>query len=342
MTKQRNSDLKARMMALRVNEPLKLKNEALVFAPPKEKNEPAQIEVPVKNHTSIEQPQSERAQLKGVDPEYPQNEGAQNRCAKGAKDTKSTKVEAPQVEPPQKEASGFFKLSHAVFWDSTLRELSGDSFRLFLWLSSRAWRFPTSDGTVRASVSFMESQAGMSHATISRSLKKLKETGLISVVEVDFKKGNLWKVSSVASSPSGTDPEGRLTQKKQPQYEAPHFQSQAASNRETTQLTLIQLPPQNEQDLRIYKKSKKIKKETPVVFFPTSEQEMKPILQCSADEAVASFEAYLPNEKQSFFITRFMEREYPHGFFPPAKVIKKLVATEWYLNQGAARQVRSA
>ena len=128
MSKKRD-DLKERLKALRVNEPLKLNGE---MKPPVARTE------------------------------VPQNEVAQRESA------------TPQ---------GFFKLSHGVFGEPLLRDLSGDCFRLFLWLSSRAWRYPTSGGVVRASVGYIELHAGMSHATISRGLKTLKEKGLITALE---------------------------------------------------------------------------------------------------------------------------------------------------------------
>jgi len=87
-----------------------------------------------------------------------------------------TQNEAAQREVPR--LSGYFRLSHALFGDAAVRKLSGDSFRLFLWMSCQAWRFPDSDGTLRASVSYIELGTGISHATISRCLRQLKAEGL--------------------------------------------------------------------------------------------------------------------------------------------------------------------
>ena len=77
---------------------------------------------------------------------------------------------------------GYFQLSHSVFRDPKLRALPGDAFRLYLWLSSQGWRFPDSDGTLRASVSFITEALGMPHATVSRGLKILREGSLVQLV----------------------------------------------------------------------------------------------------------------------------------------------------------------
>ena len=78
--------------------------------------------------------------------------------------------------PPLME--GYFKFSHGVFQNPILRDLSGDSFRIFLFLSSRAWQFPDSTGEVRASYSFIEMNTGVSVAQIKRSLSQMRDLGL--------------------------------------------------------------------------------------------------------------------------------------------------------------------
>jgi len=363
MSKRRDSELKERMMALRVNEPLKLKKEALVFKPPQDESEVPQSEAPPDIHSHSEPTQIEHAQTKNAKPlgqsastefpvrteatlnEVPQKEAARsgepqievghNEGAHVTRD-EAPRNDPPQNEAPQREVSGFFKLSHRAFCEPLLRDLSGDSFRLFLWLSSRAWRFPTSDGTVRASVGFIESQAGMSHATISRALKTLKEKGLISVIEVDFKRGNLWQISSIAcnhNSPE-TDPDGRPTHKKVPQNEAPRFSSEGTSNREGAQLILRQLPPQNEEDLRSYKKLKKSKEVATKNILVVLPSQTEPEVEfCAPEEAIALFEEKLRSDDQKRIIAGYMDREYPHGFFPPARVVRTLAAKDWCRSQ---------
>ena len=94
---------------------------------------------------------------------------------------------------------GYFKFSHGVFQNPILRDLSGDSFRIFLFLSSRAWQFPDSTGEVRASYSFIEMNTGVSVAQIKRSLSQMRDLGLIKIVSIDYKKGStLWISPNVA------------------------------------------------------------------------------------------------------------------------------------------------
>jgi hypothetical protein len=62
----------------------------------------------------------------------------------------------------------FFRLSDRAFSSPLLQRISGDCFRLFLWMSARAWRYVKSEGTLRASIGFIEEGTAMSHATIVR------------------------------------------------------------------------------------------------------------------------------------------------------------------------------
>src|SRR3712207_2482488 len=88
-------------------------------------------------------------------------------------------TEPHQNEVPQsdgagsKESAGYFKLSHSVFQNPVLQTLPGDAFRLFLWMSSIAWRFKHSDGLIRASISYITQGTGISSASASRALVKL-------------------------------------------------------------------------------------------------------------------------------------------------------------------------
>ncbi len=137
---------------------------------------------------------------------------------------------------------GYFQLSHSVFQDSKLRDLSGDAFRLFLWMSSQAWRFRDSDGITRASISFITEATGMSHATVSRSLKVLKEDDLIRLVENDFKQGNRWWISprAVWSLPGD----------ELPQNEGAQSEIASTSNRGIRCLKLNKKLPQIEAEIR--------------------------------------------------------------------------------------------
>ena len=89
---------------------------------------------------------------------------------------------------------GFYKLPHTIFEEPAVKELTGEQFRLYLWLTMRAWRFPFSDGTVRASLTYIQRYLPISESTASRALKKLQNYGLIRLIEKNFHDGNLWFV----------------------------------------------------------------------------------------------------------------------------------------------------
>ncbi len=363
MTKRRDNDLKERLKALRVNEPLKLNRDGVSMRPPQERKEVPQIEVPPHRIPRNEHPHNEQPQTETLQPKLPprferaQNEEPQIEKAR----TEVAQIDPPQKEAPQKEAhlipqveqpqieepqreigtpQGFFKLSHGVFSEPLLKDLSGDCFRLFLWLSSRAWRFPSSGGVVRASVGYIEMQAGMSHATISRGLKTLKERGLISIVEVDFKIGNLWQVSSLAcGNPSHDDKPPR---DKAPQNEAARIVVGGASKNGTQSLKMRAHPPQNEQDLRSLKKNKNLKdvpknKMQLAIELP----QVAEASELKSEEVLMSFEEQLPSTERSKIINDFMAREFPHGFFPPMRVVKVLAAKDWFQASGEVRQLHA-
>jgi hypothetical protein len=104
------------------------------------------------------------------------------------------------MEESDEKSKGFFKLPHAIFSDPVLMALSGEQFRLYLWLLTRAWRFPSSNGTVRASLSFIQLHIPISESTATRALKKLQELGLIWLATKDLRGGNTWFVKRPDSS----------------------------------------------------------------------------------------------------------------------------------------------
>jgi len=381
MKSGRGNDLKERLKALNVSEPLKLNRDGMAMKPPPERKEvpqfeappdqlpqseltkieatqhkvgvasskapalappenaPSRIEVPRNDVAQIEvphkdTPQNKATQIEAARSEVPQFEGPLNKA------NRLPQFERPQNEAPQREASvprGFFKLSHAVFTEPLFQGLSGDCFRLFLWLSSRAWRYPTSEGTVRASIGYIEGNTGSSHATISRGLKTLKEKGLISIVEVDFKKGNIWQVSSLACAfPSNDDlpPRNKL-----PQNEATQNATEASSKGGSDHLKSRQPLPQNEGDLRSIKKVKNIKeapKARTIISVSNPEQEVS-IEQRQA--ALETFEESLGESEKETVIKEFISREYPHGYFPPMKVVRMLVASDWFQSRYRSQEL---
>lgn len=408
MTKRRDNDLKERMKALRVSEPLKLNRDGLSMKSPAERKEapqsevppllPPQIEPPQKEvphdetvdsahrtatganlHQSqfqnelpkteatenevapikatqnkvplVIQPQIEESKNEGPLREVPQHsppqsqaphlkqpqiekallEPTQNEAPKNAKvhprGSEQTQIEAPQreVAVPQ----GFFKLSHAVFSEPLLQGLSGDCFRLFLWISSRAWRYPTSGGVLRASVSYIEANTGMSHATISRGLKTLKEKDLVAIMEVDFKNGNKWRISSLACGYSNGD--DRPPGNKAPQNEVAQVEGKATSKSGSQHLKSRHLLSQNEGDLRSIKNIKNIKEGHSTVLIWDSNPETETSVEVTR-LALEHFETSLSNEEKEALIQDFIRRKCSHGYVPPVQVVMALAATEWHMS----------
>jgi hypothetical protein len=238
--------------------------------------EDAEIEGARNENTQTECAQKEVARNGRPSNRVPQNEPPKNERPQEEKDAlfegprcEQTQFELPHVEEthltqekfgrtirqrtvdtfsePQEPLYGYFKLAHTVFLEPSLRKVSGDCFRLFIWLSSRAWRYHDSQGIVRASVRFIEQQAGIPHATISRNLRTLREIGIVSLLETDYKHGNVWKVSPVAFGNRGPDI-------KPPRFEHPQGErsksAEATSKRATSSLDLRTELPQDECNIR--------------------------------------------------------------------------------------------
>ncbi|MBY0371954.1 helix-turn-helix domain-containing protein [bacterium] len=241
--------------------------------------------------------------------------------------SEAAKSEAPLVE--SRSTQGFFKLSHAVFSEPLLQDLSGDCFRLFLWLSSRAWRFSKSNGEIRASVRFIEDQTGMSHATVSRALKTLKERNLLRLIETDFKRGNSWKVSSIALANGGHD--DLPPQDERPQNKAPKGDSAPSSNRGTSHLKSSTKVPRNESNIRSIKNQKDITKDAIESVFLNFENKTE-----SDDKtrkvAIERFESEMNDVERGQIVQCFAREAFPHGFFPPAAVVRNMAAIEWFLH----------
>jgi len=379
---------------------------AAVFSPPPGRANDHRSEAP-----RLEEPHAEAAPAEAPDYGHAQVEAAQER---------PTQFELPPSEPDARAGdasatpwAGFFKLSHRVFAEPALRQIPGDCFRLFLWFSSRAWRYPTSTGILRASVRFIETETGMSHANISRSLKLLKDSGLVKIVEKDFKRGNIWRVSETAT---GRGPDLPPPRKELPQSERPEKIDEAASERASGALISRAKLPRNECDLKKIKNSKNLSQELPeeivrelertgpvqkraseaeqlrkLLAFYTPEkinaavafvntrgalvtgerchspfrylataiddvlkavercgtaspphafsQNEKQIEAASLEEdklkaiALARFNSELSSETRTDFLEQFKQREYPHGFSPPDRVVFSLAARDWLSRQ---------
>lgn len=93
--------------------------------------------------------------------------------------------------------------AHRLFDEPRVRSLSGDAFRVFLWMSSQAWKYRDSDGKVKASASLISRGTGVSEATVTRSLSALQTTQLITRLRIDYAYGNLWRVELIAVALAG-------------------------------------------------------------------------------------------------------------------------------------------
>ena len=168
---------------------------------------------------------------------------------------KLPQIEGPQSKGCQNGKAGYFKMSHSIFSNFQIQALSGDSFRLYIWACSRAWRFKDSNGVLRASIQFVAAETGIAKATVSRALKALQDEKLVTLVEKDFKRGNVWKVSPLAlgETKSKIDFFGPEL----PQKEGTQKKREATSKIGRSSLKLREKLPQNEGH---YKKSKNFKK----------------------------------------------------------------------------------
>lgn len=285
--KSGRNDMKKALEKLQVNRPLRLPGDGPGLLAPKAPGKevppngapPAQAAqfgvAHIGKPASSEEPQNEKAPQKGQhgvskrsQTEVPCNEATKTELPKSEEArNEADRFEGAENELPQDEggmSNAFFRLSPRVFSEPLTRTLSGDCFRLFLWLSWRAWRYPNSPGVVRAAVSFIEDETGMGHATASRALKKLRESGLIQLVETDFKRGNLWKVSALACPNRSPDPG---TGSKVPRNEVPPKKSGGASEKGASDLKSSAKPPQNESHLKNYINLRNLSQEDANFFF---------------------------------------------------------------------------
>lgn len=188
--------LKNAIQSLELHRPYNLKGQTQTLKPPAPtaptapKQEPETIPT-----TELEHTENEHAQI-----EYAQPKKVKSQPSKPV-----VSVEAKPDESTQKH--GFFKLAHAGVYDERLRNLSGDSFRVFIFLSLNAWRFTQNRGEVRASVNYVSKISGVSRSTATRCLESLEEAKLLVMLEQDYKRGNLWRVSDLLSFRAGAENE---------------------------------------------------------------------------------------------------------------------------------------
>jgi hypothetical protein len=294
--------------------PLPLRSTGEVTREQAAQNEVSQNKLSKSEEAQIEHAKMEGSQKDRTSP--PQNEAAQIGY-----------VETPDALFESRVNQGFFKLSHAVFSEPLLQELSGDCFRLFLWLSSRAWRFHKSNGQLRASVRFIEAQTRMSHATVSRALKTLKDKNLLRLVETDFKRGNIWQVSGIALGNRG--PDDSPPQNEHPQFEGTQNYQASPSNREGSYRKSGTKVPRNEGNIRSIKNQKDLKKDPLILALTDKSENVSDFDREFQEDALHRFETELGDPLRNELIQRFVEKEFPHGFLPPARIVRKMAAMEW-------------
>ncbi len=295
----------------------------------------SQKEIPKKEATqngvpSSKGPQKELAHLEGTLSNSPQIQAPK----KGEGESGDSQDEVPPIELPHNKESdyAFFRLSHRVFSDPKLQGMSGDCFRLFLWMASRAWRYPNSDGKVRAAIRFIEEGTGMSHANVSRCLKTLKSLELVRIVQTDFKQGNIWWVSPLACPNGGGGGKG-LPKKEAPQFEVARDRNGAASERACGSLKKNTEVPPFEGEIKKLRSIKKIKEAAVANLRMPLDDEAN--FSGNTEEILTAFEAAFADTEQLKLVTDFMAREYPHGFMPPMRVVRSLTARAWYRSSGS-------
>lgn len=200
---------------------------------------------------------------------------------------------------------GYFRVDHQVFQDERIRQLSGDCFRIFLWMSSRAWRFPASRGFLRASISMIHLNTGVSEATVSRGLSELKKANLIVLHKVDRKAGNWWWVEPVFQIPQM---EGRRGQFSQSEGSVP-------PKRGNGSFKLREKIPKNDRDLRIINEEIDEEKEEALLH----------------RKAWIEFEKWCPQkENRQKILESIISKEFTGLFKPPQKVMENLAVRKWF------------
>jgi hypothetical protein len=217
---------------------------------------------------NIQKPYDLRAQMKPA-------------LKKPAEITVGAQVEQPQNKDTQARPAkqGFFMLAHSVFENLLIQKLSGDAFRIFIWMSAQAWRYRESNGQFRAAVDYITVNCGCSRSTVTRALADLKEQGLIECMEQNFKKGNLWRVSRVA------DGRNEEAESELPQTESSRNESEAGSKSGGSVLKKNTKHAQNEQQIinPLQENFKNPKKEADE-FFDEIEEKWKRFCEEFSDE----------------------------------------------------------
>ena len=102
---------------------------------------------------------------------------------------------------PTQTTGSFFMLNQVESF-KLIQELDPFEFKLFHFLNLRAWGWDgllkqKGDGTTRASVGYICQGTNLKKTMVENKLKTLLETHLIQLIELSFKKGNLYRVSNI-------------------------------------------------------------------------------------------------------------------------------------------------
>jgi hypothetical protein len=127
---------------------------------------------------------------------------------------------------PTQTNGAFFMLNQAESYN-LLHELDPFEFKLFYFLSLRAWGWDglvkqKGDGTTRAAVGFICKGTNLKKTMVEVKLKSLLDKHLIQLIELSFKKGNLYRISNVLhSSGKPKEPAQQAPATQEPEAQAP-------------------------------------------------------------------------------------------------------------------------
>src|SRR5262249_11797153 len=151
-------------------------------------------------------------------------------------------------------------------------------------------------------------------------LKTLKDLALVTLLETDFKRGNVWKISPAALTGHGpdnpTEPGDKPPRIKVPQNEAPQNQREAASKRESSSLNLREELPQKAHNIKKYKNLRNLSQESApknFVDLPDVQLPKETFDEESRKVARELFERELTVDERMNYIASFAAKECPHG-----------------------------
>ncbi len=118
--------------------------------------------------------------------------------------------QVPEFEVPKPHGS-YYKLDLSKAYQ-LLQELEAVEFKLFLFLSLKAWGWDgnlqkSGIGTVKASASYMAKGVNSSEASVNKYVISLTNKNYLSKMSVCFKTGNTYRVSQILWVPNSQAPQ---------------------------------------------------------------------------------------------------------------------------------------